>query len=250
MKFKAIIFDLDGTAVPSFMEGMPSKVLVDTILKAKGKIKFSTASGRSANHCKDIWRVLEIEDPCIVSGGSQIINPVNQEIIWQQNLPAGLIPKIVEIASSYTEKFGVNGVFLNSKKDQDKFPDTATIVVALGVNKDQSQELVDKLLKLNDIAVHILVSWINDSTWDIHVTHQLATKKHAIEKLIEILKVKKEEVIGIGDGNNDLPLFESVGYKVAMGNAVDILKQSADYITDTLENDGMAKFIEEKILEE
>ncbi len=248
MQYKAIIFDLDGTAVPSFMEGMPSKTLISTVLKAKGKIKFSTASGRSANHCRDIWQVLKIEDPCIVSGESQIINPINEEILWQQYLPKRVIPQIVKVASDYTEKFGVNGVFLNSKSDQDKFPETATIVVALGVSKQKSQELVDKLLKITDVAVHILVSWIDDDTWDIHITHKLATKKHAIEKLIEILGVKKEEVIGIGDGNNDLPLFESVGYKVAMGNAVDVLKQSADYITDTLENDGMAKFIEEKIL--
>lgn len=248
MKYKAIIFDLDGTVVPSEIDGMPSQAVIDAVHKAKKYLKLSTASGRSVNTCRNIWKALSIEDPCVISGGSQIINPVNEEIIWEQQLPKGAILKILEICEGYTDQFAINGVFLNFKND--KFPEVATIVVALGIKKEKSDELIDALLKISDIAVHTLPSWIDlENCWDIHITHKLATKKHSIEKLIEILGVRKEEVIGIGDGNNDMPLFESVGYKVAMGNAVDSLKESADYITDTLDNDGFAKFIEAKILD-
>ncbi len=239
-KFKAIIFDLDETVVPSKMEGMPSQAVIDATHKVKKYLKLSTASGRSVNTCINIWKALLIEDPCVVSGGSQIINPVNEEIIWEKKLEAGTISKVLEISSGHTEKFAVNGTFLNI---HDKFPENATIIVVLGVKKERSKELVEALSELPNVAVHILPSWIDGNSWDIHVTHKQATKKHSIEKLIEILGVKKEEVIGIGDGSNDVPLFESVGYKVAMGNAVDMLKQSADYITDTLENDGFAKFL-------
>lgn len=247
MKYKAIIFDLDETVVPSKMEGMPTQAVIDAAHEAKKYLKLSTASGRSVNTCRNIWKVLLIDDPCVISGGSQIIDPVNEEIIWEQHLPKGTVSKILEICRGYTDKFAANGVFLNT---EDKFPETATIMVVLGVKKEKTNELVETLLKVPNVAVHILPSWVNKDCWDIHVTHKLATKKHSIEKLIEILGVKKEEVIGIGDGNNDMPLFESVGYKVAMGNAVDVLKESADYITDSLENDGFAKFLEEKILKE
>ena len=60
-----------------------------------------------------------------------------------------------------------------------------------------------------------------------------------------ILGVKKEEVVGFGDGDNDLPIFEAVGYKVAMSNGSDKLKNLADFITENADQDGVARVIVE-----
>ena len=56
--------------------------------------------------------------------------------------------------------------------------------------------------------------------------------------------ISKEETLTIGDHNNDIELLQSGGVKVAMGNATDELKAIADYVTDTVDNDGFAKAIE------
>lgn len=56
--------------------------------------------------------------------------------------------------------------------------------------------------------------------------------------------IKKEETIAIGDDNNDLSMFEQVGYKVAVDNAIDIVKQKADEITLSNDEDGFAVFLE------
>ena len=56
--------------------------------------------------------------------------------------------------------------------------------------------------------------------------------------------IKKEETLTIGDQNNDIALLKAGGIKVAMGNATDELKSIADYITDTVENDGFVKAVE------
>jgi len=247
MKYKAIIFDLDGTVVPSRPEGMPSEEVIESVHKLQGKIKLSFATGRSIYTCRDIEKVLGLTDPCVINGGSQIVNPKTEEVLWEQDLPDNVIEQLINISSEFSEKLIINGIIFESKAHISEFPKIANILCALGVRKDNTDFLVEKLTKIPDLAVHILPSWIEGDYWDIHITHKLATKKYAIEKLIEILGVKKEEVIGIGDGNNDMPLFESVGYKVAMGNAVDVLKNAADYITDTLENNGFVKFIEEKL---
>lgn len=71
-----------------------------------------------------------------------------------------------------------------------------------------------------------------------------ATKANAIKILIDYLKINKEEVIAIGDGGNDIPMFEIAGYKVVMGNANEYVKSKADYITDTNNNNGVAKALE------
>ena len=52
----------------------------------------------------------------------------------------------------------------------------------------------------------------------------------------------------IGDENNDIEMLEFAGIGVAMGNAKQHIKDKADYVTDTNENDGVAKVIEKFIL--
>jgi hydroxymethylpyrimidine pyrophosphatase-like HAD family hydrolase len=56
--------------------------------------------------------------------------------------------------------------------------------------------------------------------------------------------LKKEEILTIGDQNNDIELLKAGGVSVAMGNATEELKKYADYITDTVDNDGFVKAIE------
>jgi len=66
-------------------------------------------------------------------------------------------------------------------------------------------------------------------------------KKIAIEKVLAKLHLKFEEAIAYGDGNNDIPMFQTVGWKVAMANATPDLKELANEITETAENDGIYK---------
>ena len=56
--------------------------------------------------------------------------------------------------------------------------------------------------------------------------------------------IKKEELLTIGDQNNDIDLVKAGGIGVAMGNGSEELKACADYITDTVENNGFVKAIE------
>lgn len=51
----------------------------------------------------------------------------------------------------------------------------------------------------------------------------------------------REEVMAFGDGENDMSMMSEVGTSVAMGNGADKVKAMADYVTDTVENDGVAK---------
>ena len=69
--------------------------------------------------------------------------------------------------------------------------------------------------------------------------------KHELGK---ILNIRTHEIIGIGDGPNDFPLLMASGLKVAMGNAIPDLKAIADYVTATVEEDGVAQVIEKFVL--
>ena len=68
-------------------------------------------------------------------------------------------------------------------------------------------------------------------------------KGTGLKKLAEKLGIKQEEVMAIGDGNNDVEMFEYANYSVAMENASDLAAKAAKYRTDSNENDGVAKAI-------
>ena len=68
-------------------------------------------------------------------------------------------------------------------------------------------------------------------------------------KIEQILGADRSEMIGIGDGHNDLHLFAAVGHKVAMGNAVDELKQAADETIGSVQEQGLEKYLERKLKE-
>lgn len=67
------------------------------------------------------------------------------------------------------------------------------------------------------------------------------SKKHGLEVLMHALGLKKEETMAFGDAQVDVPMFEACGFSVAMGNAGKECRQAADYITDDVDQDGLAK---------
>ncbi|WP_122646188.1 Cof-type HAD-IIB family hydrolase [Enterococcus mediterraneensis] len=74
------------------------------------------------------------------------------------------------------------------------------------------------------------------------------TKAYGISLLAKDLGIKQEEVMGIGDEENDLPMIEYAGIGVAMENAIDLVKSAADIVTLSNEADGVAQVIENYVL--
>ena len=68
-------------------------------------------------------------------------------------------------------------------------------------------------------------------------------KGTGLKKLAKKLGIKQEEIMAIGDGNNDIEMFEYANYSVAMENGTELAKKAAKYQTDSNENDGVAKAI-------
>ncbi len=69
-------------------------------------------------------------------------------------------------------------------------------------------------------------------------------KGQGLKELCERLKIAPEEVMAIGDERNDLAMFAFAGTSVAMGNGNDLVKQAADYVTSSNDEDGIAQAIE------
>lgn len=82
----------------------------------------------------------------------------------------------------------------------------------------------------------------------IEITRKGVDKAESIERLLDIIGMKREQSICCGDGFNDLTMVKYAGVGVAMGNAQSSVKDSADYITASCDEDGLVEVIKKFIL--
>lgn len=69
------------------------------------------------------------------------------------------------------------------------------------------------------------------------------SKGNAVKAVCEYFEIKPEEIVTIGDGENDLSMFELTPNSVAMGNSLPEIKEKANYVTDSNDEDGVAKVL-------
>lgn len=81
------------------------------------------------------------------------------------------------------------------------------------------------------------------------ILNKKASKGQAVQKLAKLLNISQHEVMAIGDHPNDYDMVQYAGIGVAMGNAVEEIKNIAQYITLTNNEDGVAKAIVNFVLE-
>jgi hydroxymethylpyrimidine pyrophosphatase-like HAD family hydrolase len=82
----------------------------------------------------------------------------------------------------------------------------------------------------------------------LDITHPLANKGIALSELAKLLAIPLAEIAVIGDGGNDVAMFERSGLSIAMGNACPEVREAADFVTDGNHQDGFANAIERFIL--
>lgn len=116
--------------------------------------------------------------------------------------------------------------------------DATKIVVNAGA------EIYDKLCALlhNDIYAQLCEGRL------ILTMHRNATKWNAINAVTARFKISTLDITAFGDDINDIEMLRKCGIGIAVANALEEAKAAADYICDTNDNDGVAKWIEENVL--
>jgi Cof subfamily protein (haloacid dehalogenase superfamily) len=129
----------------------------------------------------------------------------------------------------------------------DSFVDAVTepVVKVLMLKEPEILAKVEKKLQ-KEFAGSLSI--MRSKPFFLEFTESGVTKGTSLNSLIQQLGIIRDEVIAIGDGNNDLSMIQFAGLGVAMGNASEAIKAQADFITETNMNDGVAKVVEEFIL--
>lgn len=183
--------------------------------------------------------------PCIADNGAVIVNSNDGSTMWDANLPneeANQIISLVKKFKLYRASCDNGGI-----DNPIQIPKTSKVrkISIHDITPKEAEDIIAEVsLKYKDVIGVKAASYRGQQLTDVYFSNILASKQHAVFELSKILGITEAQIIGVGDGYNDYPLLMSCGLKVAMGNAVDELKDIADYIAPSVDNDGLAEVID------
>lgn len=148
---------------------------------------------------------------------------VPEEVSWL--LTAMIRKQFQQAAVSYVE----NMEDVWSKEDNSIYK-----TLAFSLNRELLKEASTRFSAIPGLI--ITASHVNN----IEINHKEANKGTGVSLLAAHYGIPAEQVAVMGDSYNDLPMFETAGYKIAMGNAADLLKETADFITLSNSEHGVA----------
>jgi len=276
-KIKLICIDMDGTLLNSNHE--VSEENKTAIKKAYDMgINIAICTGRiflSARHYADL---IGINAPVIASNGAFIKNGYMDEPIYENPLSKEMAIDIYRIVKKYglTIHFNTwNVLFMETPAPEDHayvvmnrdLPEEKRVNFIINENLDEAiQNYEGNILKAiviensdNKEKLWAAKEEIKDTFRDkLHVVSSgknnfevmvgSVSKGNAVAYLADMLNITQEEVMCIGDSENDLSMINYAGIGVAMGNGLDMVKEAADFVTDTNDNSGVAKAINHFVL--
>lgn len=248
-KIKAVFFDIDDTLRVKDTGYIPAHIkTVFQQLQAKG-ILTGIASGRSMYGV--VPEIKELKpDYFVTLNGAYVMDKKGQEI-FNQPFKADLVEAYVNWAKEVGIAYGFTGkedVPVVSERtdliDEALVPVYGNCPVAPDFHKTNPvyqmwtfEDKGDDLQLPADLTDDMrLVRWHPHSSDVVQVG---MSKAKGLQAVMDKEGLKPENILFFGDGLNDLEMFDFVGLKIAMGNAVEELKAKADFVTGTVEEDGI-----------
>ncbi|PSL27714.1 hypothetical protein B0H99_11726 [Planomicrobium soli] len=246
---KLLLLDIDGTLLNSKKE-LPASAKEALLAARANGHELAIATGRGPFMAKKVLDELKI-DTYITFNGQYIVH--KGEPIYREALNPETLSAIVEFA----EKRDHPLVFLTHEKMASSIDYHPDIDEGIKTLKYSHPAMIEDFHLKNDIYQALLfcekeeepqyeeaftdMDFIRWHRVSCDVVPKGGTKARGIERLIQKTGNSIEDTIAFGDGFNDVQMMATAGYSVAMGNGVEETKKQASYVTDHVDNDGLAK---------
>jgi Cof subfamily protein (haloacid dehalogenase superfamily) len=271
--YDIVFVDIDDTLNPS--NGQVTEYTKEVMKKLKEKgIKVVVNTGRSAKYAIEKSIEAGLSEYIISSNGAEVYNYHERKEIFSKPIDNKDIKNIYEYCITHNMTIILNSLekrFINIK-DYKYNSEPAIYFEDLDevLKENKINQLVilcsnfDRMLVLPNMfkekfpslkVVHSSIGLIEEKRekgkeYYHDLVLENTAKSTGIVELLDYLGIDNERAIAIGNGYDDICMCDVVGTSVAVENANQILKQSATYITDTAENDGVAKILEKLCLKE
>ncbi|WP_455759172.1 Cof-type HAD-IIB family hydrolase [Phocaeicola coprocola] len=268
MKYKLLVLDLDGTLTNS------KKVITEhtrtALIEAQKRgLKIVLASGRPTYGVAPLANQLELDkyEGYILSyNGGEIIDWKTGEMMYKNLLDPEVLPYLYQCAKD--NNFAI--VSYENEYVLTEHPDDEYVLKEALLNVMKIKKVDNFLKAINHPIAKCLI--VGDPTrlavlekemydhlkdrmgvfrsepYFLELVPKGIDKARSLSVLLKEINMKKEEMIAVGDGFNDLSMIQYAGLGVAMANAQPVVRENADYITLSNDEDGVAAVVEKFIL--
>lgn len=263
MKYKLMAVDIDGTLLNDSGELTENTKNAIRQWVDKGLI-FTIASGRPIQGIEGLNKTLNLDVPFITYNGAMVVLGKSKKVLYEQKLSRIDAEEIIKLGEKYNVTIMIwkdNELYvptLNERVNKYKIISGVEPIIINnmeqlienGVTKILWYDEVEKIEQYkNEIGRYLSdnVNFHPSRPYFMEFVDKYASKAIAMERLGQYYGIKQSEMIAVGDGFNDLSMIEYAGLGVAMANSPDEVKERADYITLSNEEDGVAHVIHEFI---
>ena len=264
---KIVVFDLDGTLLAdNGTIGEETKALIKKLKDFD--VRFTFATGRLHSAITYMAEDLNLKVPLVSLDGSLIKSYPEGKTLFESFVKIRHVKKAVNYVKQYTlnvalchadaiyyteenyiitqlmEKFGAK--YEQVENYEDYYDKTLEISIA-GDNKNFMKYIWERMSFPYSLGLRssYFKSHRHDNIYYVEIRKKNASKGSGTLRLLKYLKIRPHEAAVVGDWYNDISLFKTKAFKVALANAVPEIKRMADLITERSNNeDGTAEFLE------
>lgn len=255
---KCILLDIDNTLTNANEE--ISAETTEYFTKIKEKYHIILVTGRTNFYAIEKSKICNASSIVVSDNGAIIYNYETDEVLYSNFFKKETISAIWDISQKYNidcvfnsiYKRYRNNIYMNDKylkrnnigiNSINELKESVSQIVLLGNNEIEYKKCLEEIEKIENIEI-CNKGMESDGRYFADLNVSGTSKGRAIMELYKLLNIEKNNIIAFGDSMNDVPMFEKSGYKIAMKNAKQELKNMADCITEFSNNEnGVIEFL-------
>ena len=248
---KLVALDVDGTLVDGDNRMSAAVHEVVTAIRDSG-IETVISTGRAIDGVMDtVGKLGFTEGYAVASNGAVVFTYDPVEVIHSVTFDASdavrrvmeQVPDAIVAVEEVGSGFRVNRPFPEAEFSAQVVVDDVEKLIAEPVTRvvirSTEHTPAEFTAIVHDLGLEGTNYFIGYSAW-LDLAPEGVSKASGLDVVCERLGIEPADVLAVGDGNNDLEMLQWAGRGVAMGQSPDALKDVADFVTGTVEDDGLA----------
>lgn len=263
---KAVFIDIDETLTNSQRE-VTEKTKLEIKKCVENGVKIILTSGRSRREAMDFQEQIGTSPYIVSSNGASAYDAENGVEIYNERIDPQMVLQLIRhsrengyrIKLNYKDLLVMNEAAYPDEKDKEvSYEELERVAV--------EEQVVQCVITSTDFEkMKVFRDYIKNECVGIAVANESkrfknpdlkpsrnyycdvasvkVSKGNAVKAVCEYFEIKPEEIVTIGDGENDLSMFELTPNSVAMGNSLPEIKEKANYVTASNDEDGVAKVL-------
>lgn len=263
---KAVFIDIDETLTNSQRE-VTEKIKLEIKKCVENGVKIILTSGRSRREAMDFQEQIGTSPYIVSSNGASAYDAENGVEIYNERIDPQMVLQLIKhsrengyrIKLNYKDLLVMNEAAYPDEKDKEvSYEELERVAV--------EEQVVQCVITSTDFEkMKVFRDYIKNECVGIAVANESkrfknpdlkpsrnyycdvasvkVSKENAVKAVCEYFEIKPEEIVTIGDGENDLSMFELTPNSVAMGNSLPEIKEKANYVTASNDEDGVAKVL-------